>query len=170
MHLYGNCCWDECLVGLVRKYGLWVVEDAAQSIGAEAGLDGLFGGGNPELWTCRGNQFLSVEKFGSIGRWGGCAATYDAELAEVVRALANYGSERRYYNKYRGYNSRLDELQAAFLSVKLACLEDDNRRRQELAAIYDKAITAAEVIKPQLKEAGRHIYHQYVVRFLVGRS
>ena len=149
---------------MARKYGLWVVEDAAQSIGAEAGFDGLFGGRKSgALGHAAGISFYPSKNLGALGD-GGAVATHDEELAEVVRALANYGSERRYYNKYRGYNSRLDELQAAFLSVKLAHLDDDNRRRQELAAIYDGAITAAEVIKPQLREEGRHIYHQYVVR------
>ena len=164
VHLYGYCCWDEHLVEMARKYGLWVVEDAAQSIGAEAGFDGLFGGRKSgALGHAAGISFYPSKNLGALGD-GGAVATHDEELAEVVRALANYGSERRYYNKYRGYNSRLDELQAAFLSVKLAHLDDDNRRRQELAAIYDGAITAAEVIKPQLREEGRHIYHQYVVR------
>ena len=163
VHLYGYCCWDEHLVEMARKYGLWVVEDAAQSIGAEAGFDGLFGGRKSgALGHAAGISFYPSKNLGALGD-GGAVATHD-EVAEVVRALANYGSERRYYNKYRGYNSRLDELQAAFLSVKLAHLDDDNRRRQELAAIYDGAITAAEVIKPQLREEGRHIYHQYVVR------
>lgn len=164
VHLYGYCCWDEHLVEMARKYGLWVVEDAAQSIGAEAGFDGLFGGRKSgALGHAAGISFYPSKNLGALGD-GGAVATHDEELAEVVRTLANYGSERRYYNKYRGYNSRLDELQAAFLSVKLAHLDDDNRRRQELAAIYDGAITAAEVIKPQLREEGRHIYHQYVVR------
>ena len=164
VHLYGYCCWDEHLVEMARKYGLWVVEDAAQSIGAEAGFDGLFGGRKSgALGHAAGISFYPSKNLGALGD-GGAVATHDEELAEVVRALANYGSERRYYNKYRGYNSRLDELQAAFLSVKLAHLDDDNRRRQELAAIYDGAITAAEVIKPQLREERRHIYHQYVVR------
>ena len=158
VHLYGYCCWDEHLVEMARKYGLWVVEDAAQSIGAEAGFDGLFGGRKSgALGHAAGISFYPSKNLGALGD-GGAVATHDEELAEVVRALANYGSERRYYNKYRGYNSRLDELQAAFLSVKLAHLDDDNRRRQELAAIYDGAI------KPQLREEGRHIYHQYVVR------
>ena len=162
VHLYGYCCWDEHLVEMARKYGLWVVEDAAQSIGAEAGFDGLFGGRKSgALGHAAGISFYPSKNLGALGD-GGAVATHDEELAEVVRALANYGSERRYYNKYRGYNSRLDELQAAFLSVKLAHLDDDNRRRQELAAIYDGAITAAE--KPQLREERRHIYHQYVVR------
>ena len=140
VHLYGYCCWDEHLVEMVRKYGLWVVEDAAQSIGAEAGFDGLFGGRKSgALGHAAGISFYPSKNLGALGD-GGAVATHDEELAEVVRALANYGSERRYYNKYRGYNSRLDELQAAFLSVKLVHLDDDNRRRQELAAIYDGAI------------------------------
>lgn len=162
VHLYGRCCWDEVLAEVARRHHLLVVEDAAQSVGAEAMCEGLFGGRKSgALGHAAGISFYPSKNLGALGD-GGAVATYDEELARTVHALANYGSERRYYNQYRGYNSRLDELQAAFLSVKLDYLDEDNRRRRQLAALYDKAITAPVVVKPE-PEAG-HIYHQYVVR------
>lgn len=165
VHLYGYCCWDEHLVEMARKYGLWVVEDAAQSIGAEAGVStGCSEDGSPELWDMLRESVFIRRKIWVHWATEGLSRLMMKNWPKLSGRWPNYGSERRYYNKYRGYNSRLDELQAAFLSVKLAHLDDDNRRRQELAAIYDGAITAAEVIKPQLREEGRHIYHQYVVR------
>lgn len=162
VHLYGRCCWDESLAEVARRHHLLVVEDAAQSLGAEALCEGLFGGRkSAALGHTAGISFYPSKNLGALGD-GGAVATHDEELARTVRALANYGSERRYYNQYRGYNSRLDELQAAFLSVKLDYLDDDNRRRRQLAALYDEAITAPVVVKPE-PEAG-HIYHQYVVQ------
>ena len=162
VHLYGRCCWDEVLAEVARRHHLLVVEDAAQSVGAEAMCEGLFGGRKSgALGHAAGISFYPSKNLGALGD-GGAVATYDEELARTVHALANYGSERRYYNQYRGYNSRLDELQAAFLSVKLDYLDEDNRRRRQLAALYDKAITAPVVVKPE-PEAG-HIYHQYVVQ------
>ena len=162
VHLYGRCCWDTTLVEVARAHHLLVVEDAAQAMGAEAPCEGLFGGRKAgALGHAAGISFYPSKNLGALGD-GGAVATHDAELAQTVRALANYGSERRYYNKYRGYNSRLDELQAAFLTVKLAYLDEDNRRRRRLAALYDRAITAPDVIKPLLDEGD--IYHQYVVR------
>lgn len=162
VHLYGRCCWDTTLVEVACRHQLLVVEDAAQALGAEASCDGLFGVRKAAaLGHAAGISFYPSKNLGALGD-GGAVATHDEELAQTVRALANYGSERRYYNKYRGYNSRLDELQAAFLSVKLDYLDGDNRRRRQLAALYDRAITAPVVIKPLLAEGD--IYHQYVVR------
>ncbi len=164
VHLYGQCCWDVRLTELSRRYDLLVVEDAAQACGAEAACEGLFGGRKAgALGHAAGISFYPSKNLGALGD-GGAVATHDKTLAEVVRALANYGSDRRYYNKYRGYNSRLDELQAAFLSVRLAYLDEDNRRRRTLAEVYDRSIIAPEVVKPYVQPGGLPIYHQYVVR------
>ena len=90
--------------------------------------------------------------------------TNDGELAEVVRALGNYGSAERYVNLYKGVNSRMDDLQAAFLSVKLKYLDEDNRRRVAVAKVYSEHIHGKEIVLPEPGGEGEHIWHQYVVR------
>ena len=164
VHFYGRCCWDECIADIARRHDLLVVEDAAQALGAAAPCRGFSGsvkaGG---LGHAAGISFYPSKNLGALGD-AGAIATDDDTLAEAARALANYGSERRYYNKYQGFNSRMDELQAAFLSVKLRYLDADNARRRELAALYDRSITAPAVGLPDRGGEGQHIYHQYVVR------
>ena len=164
VHLYGRCCWDRTLVEVARRHDLLVVEDAAQSIGARASCAGFSASVmSGALGHAAGISFYPAKNLGALGD-SGAVVTDDDTLAAVVRALANYGSDRRYYNEYKGLNSRMDELQAAFLSVKLRYLDADNARRRALAAIYDEAITAPGVVLPARDESGRHIYHQYVVR------
>ena len=90
--------------------------------------------------------------------------TDDPKLAEVVRALGNYGSAVRYVNVYKGVNSRMDDLQAAFLLVKMKYLDAENRRRAEIAHLYTRSIDNEQIITPQAGEPGEHIWHQYVVR------
>ncbi len=164
VHLYGRTCWDSVIIDVAHRYNLLVIEDAAQALGANSLLDGLTHSRKAgALGHAAGISFYPSKNLGALGD-SGAVATNDEVLAGVVRALANYGSQQRYYNSYQGLNSRMDELQAAFLSVKLRYLDDDNRRRRELASIYNDAIIAHEIQKTTLSTEGNHIYHQYIVR------
>ncbi|MCM1452032.1 MAG: DegT/DnrJ/EryC1/StrS family aminotransferase [Clostridium sp.] len=165
VHLYGRVCWDEALVDFARRHDLIVVEDNAQAIGASASAEGLFGthaaGG---LGHAGGFSFYPTKNIGAMGD-AGAVATHDKKLAETVRALANYGSDRRYHNVYEGFNCRLDPVQAAVLRVKLPHLAEINARRRELAGIYDAEICNPLVKKPEMPKAGEeHVWHQYVAR------
>ena len=164
VHLYGRCCWNEELKMLAQQYNLKIVEDNAQAMGAKSVIKG-FG----ESYMCgalgdaAGTSFYPVKNLGALGD-GGAVTTNDDKLAEVIRALSNYGSEEKYIHKYAGVNSRLDEIQAAMLCVKLKYLDIENARRQEIAEIYNKHITAKHVVKPILGKSGECVWHQYVIR------
>ena len=164
VHLYGRCCWSEELKSLAQQYNLKVVEDNAQAMGAKSAIKG-FG----ESYMCgalgdaAGTSFYPVKNLGALGD-GGAVTTNDDKLAEVIRALGNYGSEEKYVHKYAGINSRLDEIQAAMLCVKLKYFNEENARRQEIAEIYEKHITAKQIIKPLLSKNGECVWHQYVIR------
>lgn len=165
VHLYGLVCWGDALSDFARRHGLLVVEDNAQAIGAEASAGGLFGsrmaGG---LGHAAGFSFYPTKNIGALGD-AGAVATHDRLLAETVRALANYGCDRRYHNVYAGLNCRLDPLQAAVLRVKLPHLGEVNSRRRELAGIYDSLIVNPLVIKPEMPPVAKeHVWHQYVLR------
>ena len=164
VHLYGRVCWDECLKDVAARYGLKIVEDNAQAFGAVspvAGLQGSFHTG--ALGNAAGLSFYPTKNLGALGD-AGAVTTNDGELAEVVRALGNYGSAERYVNLYKGVNSRMDDLQAAFLSVKLKYLDEDNRRRVAVAKAYSEHIHGKEIVLPEPGGEGEHIWHQYVVR------
>ena len=164
VHLYGRVCWDECLKDVAARYGLKIVEDNAQAFGAVspvAGLQGSFHTG--ALGNAAGLSFYPTKNLGALGD-AGAVTTDDGELAEVVRALGNYGSAERYVNLYKGVNSRMDDLQAAFLSVKLKYLDEDNRRRVAVAKAYSEHIHGKEIVLPEPGGEGEHIWHQYVVR------
>ena len=164
VHLYGRCCWSEELKKLAQQYGLKIVEDNAQAMGAKSAIKGF---GNSymcgALGDAAGTSFYPVKNLGALGD-GGAVTTNDDKLAEVVRALGNYGSEEKYVHKYAGVNSRLDEIQAAMLCVKLKYLDQENTRRQEIAKIYDKYITTNKIVKPVLGCEGECVWHQYVIR------
>lgn len=150
VHLYGRICWDATLEGVARKYNLKIVEDNAQAIGARL-ADGRVAG---SLGDAAGFSFYPTKNLGAMGD-AGAVVTRDEELAGVVRALANYGSSRRYHNEYLGLNCRMDPMQAAVLNVKLPYLDGDNQRRRELAAIYSG--------DPSMTEALDRNFHQYVI-------
>ena len=159
VHLYGRLCDMEGLRALAGKHGLKIIEDAAQSHGASA--NGVRCGA---LGDAAGFSFYPGKNLGALGD-AGAITTNDDTLAEVLRALRNYGSHQKYYNRYKGYNSRLDELQAAFLSVKLPALDADNEHRRKIAAFYDNSISNPLVSLPRMpEEAARHVWHLYVVR------
>lgn len=164
VHLYGRACWDETLKSVAARHGLKIVEDNAQAFGAVSSVAGLQGSHHTgALGDAAGESFYPTKNLGALGD-AGAVTTDDREVADVVRALGNYGSAVRYVNEYKGVNSRMDDLQAAFLLVKLKHLDEENRRRVEIARLYTESIDNERLILPQAGEPGEHIWHQYVVR------
>lgn len=167
VHLYGRADWDAEMAAVISDRGLLVVEDNAQAIGAMAPIAGL--NGRHRMTGCLGDagalSFYPTKNVGAIGD-AGAVLTDDADLAGAVRALSNYGSDRRYHNIYAGgCNSRLDPLQAAVLSVKLDYLGQITERRRKVAMLYDSLIDNPKVEKPEVPDvAESHVWHQYVVR------
>lgn len=157
VHLYGQPAYSRLMADIARRHGLKIIEDNAQAIGAS--VDGVSTG---HLGDAAAFSFYPTKNIGAIGD-AGAVTTGDRELAAAVRALANYGSSRRYHNIYQGYNSRLDTIQAAMLKVRLAHLEEETEGRRALADIYGSCITNPDVILPR-EITGRHVWHQYVVR------
>lgn len=165
VHLYGRMAWDAKLKALVEQNNLLVIEDVAQALGAKSNIKGLFesysAGG---LGHAAGLSFYPTKNIGALGD-GGMVTTNDPDLAYVVRALANYGSDCRYHNIYIGYNCRLDALQAAFLRIKLRQIERINGTRRENAKIYAANIQNPLITTPQIPEYSEsHVWHQYVIR------
>ncbi len=169
VHLYGTPCCDSQLLDVVRQHDLLMIEDNAQAIAAKADCSGLNG-------TCRtgglghaaGISFYPTKNLGALGD-GGAVVTNDEQLAQTVRALANYGSDRRYHNIYRGLNCRLDEIQAAMLRVKLLHFQDENKQRRQVAATYAQCINHRLVTAPTIFDGMEQVWHQYVVRVGDGR-
>ena len=164
VHLYGRVAWDEDIAELVKRNNLIVIEDCAQAIGAQSSVDGLFGSHQAgALGHCGAISFYPTKNLGALGD-AGAVVTHDQELASAVRALANYGSTRRYHNEYIGFNCRLDPIQAAMLTAKLPDLDNANSRRIEKARIYDSDIESPLIHKPLIPEGDREcVWHQYVV-------
>ncbi len=164
VHLYGRACWDAEILKISQEHQLLVIEDNAQAIGASSAVAGKNGGmltGN--LGDAAGFSFYPTKNIGALGD-AGAVTTNDEELALCVRALANYGSLERYDNLYKGYNCRLDAVQAAVLRLKLARLEETVARRRRMAAQYDELIDNPLVEKPLRSEPDYSVWHQYVVR------
>ena len=163
VHLYGQLAPMPELVAMAKKHDLLVLEDSAQSHGAE--LQGKKAGN----WgDASGFSFYPGKNLGALGD-GGAVTSNDAELIEVVRALSNYGSCKKYENNYQGVNSRLDELQAAFLRVKLGWLDVESNRRRSIARRYFNEIHNPYIKRPELFQASfacdsNHVFHLYVVR------
>ena len=163
VHLYGRVCWDARLKAIVERYGLLVIEDNAQAIGSRSDTPGLYGtsvsGG---LGHAGAFSFYPTKNLGALGD-AGAVVTHDGDLAARVRALSNYGSDRRYHNIYVGANCRLDPMQAAVLNVKMPYVERENGRRRVIAGIYDRIIRNEAIAKPMLTGEDM-VWHQYVVR------
>jgi dTDP-4-amino-4,6-dideoxygalactose transaminase len=157
VHLYGKVCWSEGLKVLAKKYNLKLIEDNAQAIGAK--WNGISTG---NLGDAAGFSFYPGKNLGALGD-SGAITTKDAELAKVIRALANYGSAQKYVNQYQGLNSRMDEIQAAFLSVKLRYIDQENSRRQEIASYYLKNINNDKIILPTYEVKEEHVWHLFVI-------
>lgn len=159
VHLYGQCCEMEAIMKIAEKHGLYVVEDNAQAQGAgfKGKLTGSFGNIN-------GTSFYPGKNLGALGD-AGAVTTNDASLAQKVNVLRNYGSQKKYFNEVIGYNMRLDELQAAFLSVKLKYLGEWTRQRQEIASYYNEELRGiGDLVLPEIAPGCTHVYHLYVIR------
>ncbi len=159
VHLYGQLADMPAIAGLCRERGLLLLEDAAQAHGAQ--VDGVKAG----AWgDAAAFSFYPGKNLGALGD-AGALTCRDAALAEMVRALRNYGSHVKYQNLVQGPNDRLDELQAAFLRVKLRHLDADNARRREIAARYRREIAAPGVRLPAVRAGEEsHVWHLFVVR------
>ena len=164
VHLYGTPCCDPTLLQVAQEHDLLIIEDNAQAIGAMSDTAGIHGTKvTGSLGHATGISFYPTKNLGALGD-GGAVVTNDDDLADTVRALANYGSCRRYHNIYQGYNCRLDEIQAAMLRVKLRHLEEVNEVRAAVARVYSEHINNPRVTTPVIFEGMKQTWHQYVVR------
>lgn len=159
VHLYGRVAWSQDLPVLAEKYSLKLIEDNAQAIGAA--WNGIKTG---NLGDAAGFSFYPGKNLGALGD-GGAVTTNDDELAATIRALANYGSNQKYVNIYQGLNSRLDEIQAAVLDVKLKYIDEENAIRRNVAERYIQGIKKPEIKLPQLPlNPLEHVWHLFVIR------
>ncbi|CAM2921262.1 DegT/DnrJ/EryC1/StrS family aminotransferase [Flavobacterium frigoris] len=158
VHLYGSVCWNQELEILAGKHSLKLIEDNAQAIGAR--WNGIRTG---NLGDAAGFSFYPGKNLGALGD-SGAVTTKDAELAKVVRTLANYGSAQKYVNQYQGLNSRMDEMQAAFLNVKLRYLDQETLQRQKIGAYYLENIKNSRIILPKADVVAEHVWHLFVIR------
>lgn len=159
VHLYGEPADMDAIMALANRHGLKVIEDVAQAQGAT-----VRGRRTGALGHAGAHSFFPTKNIGAFGD-GGAVTTDDAGLADRLRTLRNYGSKVKYVNIERGFNSRLDELQAAFLRVKLRKLDEWNERRRRLAARYDDRLAdMSELELPRTPQWAESVYHLYVVR------
>ena len=157
VHLYGRCADIPKIVEIARKHSLKIIEDSAQAHGAT-----INGKRTGNLGDAAGFSFYPGKNLGALGD-GGAITTNDKELAETARAISNYGSKKKYVNIYKGTNSRLDEIQAAILSVKLQRLDCDNERRRAIAEKYNAGITNPFVTLPYAGKREEHVFHIYPI-------
>lgn len=159
VHLYGRVCWSNELEAISKKHNLKIIEDNAQAIGAK--WNGIKTGA---LGDAAGFSFYPGKNLGALGD-SGAVTTKDEELAKTIRAIANYGSHVKYKNKFRGLNSRMDEIQAAFLSVKLKYVDDDIIARRKVANFYLEHIDNESIVLPIIPEDNEeHVWHLFVIR------
>jgi dTDP-4-amino-4,6-dideoxygalactose transaminase len=158
VHLYGQSADLKSILELARKHDLKVIEDCAQCHGAFYERKRLGSIGDIGCFS-----FYPTKNLGALGD-GGAIVTNDSKLAEKVRLLREYGWAKRYISHIPGWNSRLDELQAAILRVKLKGLDNDNKRRQQIAAQYDQSLRDSGLVAPVRRRDATHVYHLYVIR------
>lgn len=159
VHLYGRVVFSEELKNIAKRYQLKIIEDNAQAIGAE--WNSIKTG---NLGDAAGFSFYPGKNLGALGD-AGAVTTNDEELAKTIRTLANYGSNQKYVNIYQGLNSRLDEIQASVLDVKLKYIDKENNRRREIAEKYISEINNENIILPLVPENGsEHVWHLFVIR------
>lgn len=158
VHLYGRLAYTDKIGDLCRKYGLKLIEDCAQSHGCKS-FDGRITG---SIGDAAGHSFYPGKNLGALGD-GGAVTTSDPQLASTVRALANYGSQKKYVFKYCGRNSRLDEIQAAVLDVKLKYIEQDNAHRKMIAHYYYEHISNPLISLPDLLPDEQNVYHLFPI-------
>lgn len=165
VHLYGQVSWSQKLADLAKKHNLKIIEDNAQAIGAE--WNGIKTG---NLGDASGFSFYPGKNLGALGD-AGAVTTNDAVLAKHIRMLGNYGSQKKYVNEVQGLNSRLDEIQAAFLEVKLKYIDTENQYRRQLAALYLNGIKNPLISLPfpenqafDFIQNTEHVWHLFVIR------
>ena len=158
VHLYGQAVQMEKIWQTAKKYNLKIIEDSAQAHGAIYQNKKT---GN--LGDASGFSFYPGKNLGCLGD-GGCVTTNDDELAFKIRAIANYGSDYKYHHIFKGVNSRLDEIQAAVLDVKLKYLNEDNKRRRQIAKYYRENIKNKEIILPDTYNEDSHVWHIFAIR------
>lgn len=158
VHLYGRNAYTEKIGKICEKYSLKLVEDCAQSHGCKS-FDGRTTG---SIGDAAGHSFYPGKNLGALGD-GGAVTTNDSVLADTIRTLANYGSNKKYVFKYEGRNSRLDELQAAILDVKLRHLDEDNNLRQQVAAYYYEHLQHPLVTLPKHLPNEENVYHIFPI-------
>lgn len=164
VHLYGQAADMDPILALARQYRLKVIEDVAQAFGGEYKGKKLGGIGEAGCFS-----FYPSKNLGAYGD-GGLITTNDDKVAELARMLRVHGAKRAYYNELIGYNSRLDELQAAILRVKLPHVDSWNESRRKVASIYNQLLAnTPDVITPVEVPNVRHVYHQYTIRILNGK-
>lgn len=157
VHLYGRCACTQKILDLCKKYNLKLIEDNAQAHGCR-----FNGKRTGSIGDAAGHSFYPGKNLGALGD-AGAVTTNDPELAAAVRALANYGSQKKYVFKYAGRNSRLDEIQAAILDVKLKYLDEDIAKRQEMAAYYYEHISNSLVELPARLDDANNVYHLFPI-------
>ena len=158
VHLYGQCAYTDKIADICKKYSLKLVEDNAQAHGCM-----FCGKKTGSLGDAAGHSFYPGKNLGAFGD-AGAITTNNEELANIVRAVANYGSTRKYVFKYIGRNSRLDEIQAAILGIKLKHLDKDIALRREVAKYYIDHITHPAVITPIINDWNSHVFHIFTIR------
>ncbi|SNS43639.1 dTDP-4-amino-4,6-dideoxygalactose transaminase [Anaerovirgula multivorans] len=158
VHLYGQCAAMDEIKEIATKYNLLVIDDCAQAHGAIYKREKV---GN--LADASGFSFYPGKNLGALGD-AGAITTNDDQLAEILKTIRNYGSEIKYKNMFKGVNSRLDEMQAAVLRVKLKGLDEDNRKRRKLADAYLKNISNRHIILPNKSDEESHVWHLFVIR------
>ena len=159
VHLYGQACEMDKIMLIAKKYNLLVIEDNAQAQGAQCNgqITGSFGNINA-------TSFYPGKNLGALGD-AGAITTNDQELYNKANVIRNYGSEKKYYNMVKGINSRLDEIQAAFLDVKLKYLDEWNRERNEIATYYNNGLkNVTDIILPVMAKECNSVFHIYVIR------
>jgi len=160
VHLYGQAVEMKKVLDLAKKYNLKVIEDSAQAHGA---YDISTGKRVGSIGDASGFSFYPGKNLGAMGD-GGAVTTDDKLLADTIRALGNYGSHKKYENLYKGTNSRLDELQASILRVKLRFLDKEIHNRRSIAAYYLENINNKSIILPSIKDKSSHVWHLFVIR------
>ena len=159
VHLYGQSADMEPILEIGKKYNLRIIEDCSQAHGAE--YNGCRVG---SLGDAAGFSFYPSKNLGALGD-AGMVTTNDLELAKKIRALRNYGSREKYINMYKGENSRLDEIQAAILNVKLRYLDEENKKRNKIAQIYRQNIKNKKIVLPKARtDKNSHVWHIFAIR------
>lgn len=159
VHLYGQLAEMDQINEIAEKHDLIVVEDGAQSHGAKSNLQSTIYNLNSAI----AYSFYPGKNLGCLGD-GGAVVTNDEELSKVIYSLRNYGSEKKYHNEFQGLNSRLDELQAGFLNLKLPNLDTDNEKRRTIAKRYLTEIKNEKIVLPFWDCSNNHVFHLFVIR------